>query len=368
MKNRFFDDLSFHQRGNLAPFNALGMAIQPAVTDTNKGIIQHYLDEQGQCIPGVYSDLPANDYHASPAYSSSQIKVLINQSPQHFYRQFIQTKKKLTKQKTPNYFTTGEFIHALCLEPDQVYQRFYCDLAKDDYPSALTTITDIEQALVNAGQPKTKAGERKTDKIARLRAINPDIPIWDQLILDHHQQPENQYKIPIPKPIWAQGHEAVKAIYDRSEAKEALTAGLSELSLFAICPITDLPIKCRIDWLTPTLNLWDLKTADTANPALWKTKAARYGYHYQDAFYRYVFEICTGLLPSGFDFLVVEYQDVGICEPITFNEETKQLADDQIIQVLITLKDCLENNHWSGYTNAGITIVNLPSWLSRANL
>ncbi|MCX4030392.1 PD-(D/E)XK nuclease-like domain-containing protein [Spartinivicinus marinus] len=353
---------------DLALFESLGLTINEAVTHTETGVIRHYLDELGQCIPGVYRNLPAADYHQAPAYSHSQLKVLINQSAKHFYCQFIESDKTTNNQKPASYLTTGEFIHALCLEPDKVYQRYYCDLAIEDYPTALKTTTDIDRALVQLKQPKTKIGERKAGKIARLLSVDPDIAIWDQLLLNHHELPEHQHKTPIAKTTWLQAHQVVKAIYERPEAKEVLSAGISELSLFATCPITHLPLKCRIDCLTNTLHLWDLKTADTANPVLWKSKAAKYGYQYQDAFYRYVFEMCTGLLPSGFDFLVVEYQDVAICEPITLSEETKQLADELVIQALLKLNNCLENNHWPGYTTAGITVLNLSSWLSKTRL
>ncbi|WP_163836646.1 PD-(D/E)XK nuclease-like domain-containing protein [Spartinivicinus ruber] len=353
---------------DLSLFESMGLTIQEAVAHDAGNVIRHYLDAQGQCVPGVYRNLPAEDYHQAPAYSHSQLKVLINQSAKHFYHQFIDTDKKPNNQKPANYLTTGEFIHALCLEPDQVYHRYYCDLAIEDYPTALKTTADIDQALVKLNQPKTKAGERKADKVSRLLSLDPNIKVWDQLMLDHQQQPEHRHKTPIAKHTWLQAHQAINAIYERPEAREVLSAGISELSLFTTCPITQLPLKCRIDWLTPTLNLWDLKTADTANPILWRSKAAKYGYQHQDAFYRYVFEMCTGLLPSGFDFLVVEYQDVGICESITFNEETKQLADEQVIQGLLKLKNCLENNHWPGYTDAGTTILNLTPWLSKVRL
>ncbi|MDE1465971.1 PD-(D/E)XK nuclease-like domain-containing protein [Spartinivicinus poritis] len=348
-----------HSHTDLDLFQSLGLTINEAVTYTETGVIRHYLDEQEQCVPGVYRNLPAEDYHQAPAYSHSQLKVLINQSAKHFYCQFIESDKTTNNQKPASYLTTGEFIHALCLEPDKVYQRYYCDLAIEDYPTALKTITDIDQALVRLKQPKTKVGEKKANKIARLLSVDPDIVIWDQLLLNHHELPEHQHKTPIAKTTWLQAYQAIKAIYERSEAKEVLSAGISELSLFTICPITQLLLKCRIDWLTPTLHLWDLKTADTANPVIWKSKAAKYGYQYQDAFYRYVFEMCTGLLPNGFDFLVIEYQDVSICELITLSQETKQMADDIVVQALIKLKNCLEENHWPGYTTTGTALVDL---------
>lgn len=349
-------------------FQSLGITIKPAYRIENGIPYPNWLSPDGkECIEGIYEGIPNELYHQAPdSFSNSQLKVF-RDSPAHYWHKYLDPEREPEPEKRPDYFVAGDLIHALCLEPDEVYERYYCALNEKDYPTALRTAADIEAALKTAGQPMTKKGEKKADKVARLKECCPDIQVWDDLVEQHARQPENEDKQAIPYSIWKKAHRALAAVKKRAEADFLLSEGLAELSIFARCPGTGLMLRIRPDWLR--LNKWiiDVKSTASAKPAYWSKQASSLGYHCQDAFYKYVFNLAAKQEAAGFGFITIEYDKAAICEPYEVHEDDKHAGEEIIANDINRLALCLEKDYWPGYTEEGVTPLRIAHYAKEVN-
>lgn len=359
-------DKTIEKAALIKAFAAQGLEIKPAYRVENGIPFPNWLDDNGQCVPGIYDGIPNEEYHRSPAVSNSQLKTF-RESPAHYWYAYLDPEREKEEVKRPDYFVIGDLLHALCLEPDEVYDRYYCALNVKEYPAALRTAPEIEKALQAAGQPKKKSGEKKADQVARLKETCPDIQVWDDLVQQHAQKPEHEGKIEISYDIWRKAHRALTKVMERAEAKVLLSDGLAELSIFAVCPDTGMMLKARPDWLR--LNFWiiDVKSATSAKPSFWSKKAADLGYHCQDAFYRYVFKLATDKDPEGFGFITIEYEKAAICEPYEIDEAGKEAGDKQVHRDLGGLAACKEKDYWPGYTAQGVTPLKIAKWATEVH-
>ena len=337
-----------------------GIEIKPAYREIDGQKVPNWIDENGLILSGIYDGIPNEVYHSSESYSNSQIKVF-RDSPAHFYFKYLDPDREKDEGKRPDYFVAGDLIHALCLEPDEVYKRYYSALDEKLYRNALRTTPEIEAALKAAGQPKKKTGEKKADQVARLKECCPDAQVWDDVVAQHADLPENRGKTAIPHKIWKKAHRAHRAVMSRSEAAFLLSDGLPELSIFARCPNTGFMLRVRPDWLR--LNGWiiDVKSTTSAKPSYWSKQARDLGYHCQDAFYRYVYSLATGKEAGGFGFITVEFDKAPICEPYEVADKDKHIGEEQIERDLAKLADCTAKNSWPGYTESGVTPLHISS-------
>jgi|GEM_PF-5167877 len=353
-----------HQDQLIAIFAHQGITIQHAYR-TEHGIpIPNWLNEDGtECVPGIYLGVPNSEYHAAPnSWSTSQLKILMQETPAHFHSKFLDPEAKQlremskaessAKKKT---LATGDLIHALALEPHAVYERYYCALNPSDYPQALRTDEQIKRALKAKGEPMTKSGEKKEDRIKRLLDVCPDAQIWDDLVANLAQ--ENEGKESVAYATWHLAHLAIQKTMERSESAFLLAEGLPELSIFARDPATGLMFRIRPDILRTNLWMVDVKSTASASPDLWCSTASRFGYHLQEAVYCSVFEWATSIPASGFGFVAIEWENAQISEPYDFDLETKEDSLKMFMDAKGVLADCLESGEWQGYTRTGVTTV-----------
>lgn len=145
--------------------------------------------------PGIYADIPNEDYHHGPGTSNSDLKLVRQGSPLHLFM-----RKRAANDNAPKVSTPAQMIgtacHALLLEPD-VFTRDYClALRPSDVPGVIESRDQLvalceqingerEQALAglvsstdelksmiataNASRmPKLATGGSKADLIARV--------------------------------------------------------------------------------------------------------------------------------------------------------------------------------------------------------
>lgn len=144
--------------------------------------------------------------------------------------------------------------------------------------------------------------------------------------------------------------EVAQAVHHHPAARRILEQGRAEVSLTWVDPDTELPCKCRIDWLSPPA-IWDLKTLGTTQEHKIRGMVARHLYHGQLAHYR------AGCIANGIDIdtaglLVVEGRppnDVRVLEldpggPHGFLHIGERLRRE----FLQRLAECVASDTWPG--------------------
>lgn len=195
--------------------------------------------------PGIYHDLNETTYHADPALSYTGMKHLLK-SPAH-YRHFMDAPREEKKV-----FDAGHIIHALVL-------------------GTSLNLAEIPAELLSAnGAASTKAAR---DFIALAR-LDGAIPVKTSEI----------------EPL----REIAEAVLAHREARELFEGGLSEVSLFANDPRTDVPLRGRVDKVAEGFGgrpvLVDLKTTPDADPAEFRRAIANFGYYLQATVYRHLWD------------------------------------------------------------------------------
>ena len=259
--------------------------------------------------PGIYDDLPADQYHADPAYSFSAIKQAMR-SPAHL-------KAWLTAppEQTPA-MRLGTLTHLAVLQPDLFAST-----------TAVAPIVDR----------RTKEGKS----------------IWEQF------QAQNTGK----EIITNDEREQLTAMRDSVRIHPAASAllgeGTAEVSVFNQCAETGLPLKARMDWVRENA-IVDLKTTEDASPAGFAKSFSNYRYDLQAAHYRRMLKLQgRGDLP--FYLIAVEKEAPFAVAVYRLDEGDLTLADMQMQQQLRAIASCCEFNSWPAYSREVETLT-LPKW------
>lgn len=359
----------------------------------------NFLDKNGELIEGIYLGMPNDVYHKLKALSSTGAKKFI-ESPAIYHREYLSDieRKRTTAQR--NTFDTGSFSHELCLEPAGFNNRYFRDVMPSDYPDALTTIEQIECALIECGLPakegkkekierllrlcptadvstlKTIADidaelakgnfnktETKLDKATRLLAASPTAQIFEVIFennrLSHGSPSESTFngepvtlyggKMPIDGMVWDDAHRARNTLMAHSQARQALLNGLPEVAIIARCPVTGLWLKVKFDWLTFEDTAADVKTTLSTKPEKFIKQMRDLHYNIQQSFYCYVASL-LGIVIRKFEFLAVEYVNADICQPYELGKASVARANVRLMKALKDFVECQKSNRWYGWS------------------
>lgn len=167
-------------------------------------------------------------------------------------------------------------------------------------------------------------------------------------------------RVPMIERDYVQVRAAVEAVKEHELAGPIFAEGVAEQSAFAVDPETGVPLRARLDWITPDGWLIDLKTAESGDPYRFERKGRGFGYDLQAAFYCHVYELATGKRPAGFRFVTVEGDAphlVDVHEPtdwLDIGEAKRKLATSLYL-------DCMTTNKWPGRP-AVINRISSPDW------
>lgn len=266
--------------------------------------------------PGVWDDMPDGIYHADPvpdgSLSNSSAKWLLPPySPAHYVA-------RDQRKRPESVFDFGRAAHAVALgrgEPIEV---------------------------IDADSWRTKAAQEARDA-ARKRGATP------LLTAD-----------------WLTVQAISEALLEHPIAGELLTAsaGTPELSAFAPDPATGVWLRGRFD-LYADGDLFDYKTAASADPDTFARRAVDYGYHRQAAWYLDLARL-VGLDADGFGFIVQEKEPPYAVACIRLSDEHLILGRRDMRTAIDTYAECLASGLWPGYGDDWQT-VELPGYL-RARL
>lgn len=125
--------------------------------------------------PGWYKDISNEDYHRGPGTSSSNLKVLLEQSPEHLYYQ-----RSHPKGATEN-MALGTAVHSLVLEPD----KFAEDISVMPKMDRRTKIGKAAYAeFMESSEGKTVINENQHEQALAMAERVREHPIAGLLVQD----------------------------------------------------------------------------------------------------------------------------------------------------------------------------------------
>lgn len=267
--------------------------------------------------PGVYENVPPEDYFAWDAVSNSKLN-LLRRSPMHYKHGY--------SESTPA-MRLGSLVHSGVLEPLAIAKRY---VFMPDYASHPDN--------------KTAKGDRSfSSSTSFVKSME------DQFRKFHHDKEvvsEEDYNTMVGM---------ATALSGNAVARDLLRDGRSEVSVVWIDEDTGLTCKARADWLRPGVMV-DLKT--TQDVSEFERSVVRYGYHRQMAFYERGLSF-HGIEVTPWIIAVEKSAPYGSrCAPMA--EAALDLGHRELSELLQLLLDCKERDSWPGYENP--TAWELPAW------
>lgn len=221
-------------------------------------------------------------YYSKLALSQSGMKDLAV-SPLYYWHRNINPNRPIEEPTPEQKFGTA--LHCLVLEGRGKFNECYAPmLNEEEYPDALRTIDELRAWIKDKGH--TPKGTRKADVITQAKGIDPTVQIWDELCAQH--EAETSGKMLCLPEDWERLNDAAESLLSEKKFVALLKDGEPEVSLFTSDPDTQVPQKCRIDWLNPR-RILDLKTFtlrrgksvdECVADAIWYEGYSRQAYYY----------------------------------------------------------------------------------------
>lgn len=128
---------------------------------------------------------------------------------------------------------------------------------------------------------------------------------------------------------------------------------------YAVDPTTGLLTRCKPDAYNERLAIiGDIKTAADARVSKWQWSVLRYGYHFQEAHYRVVWEE-VGMPVNGFVFFVVEPDPPYAISVVELAPEWVEEGYAIRAKALAAYAECKKTNTWPAYA-PGVQLLELP--------
>lgn len=151
-------------------------------------------------------------------------------------------------------------------------------------------------------------------------------------------------------------------VREHPTAGPLFASGSAEVSLVGTDPETGVRLKARPDWITSEGTIVDYKTAVSSEVDAFSRKAADFGYHIQEAWYRHVAQLLKLHHNPRFLFVVQEKEapyEVSVFEyqdPIDKAESKRQMRE-----AISTYQRCSAEDNWPG-RSPEVTPIFLPQW------
>lgn len=277
--------------------------------------------------PGIYYDLPAEDYHTQHDWLSwSQMKHLIPPStPAHFHA------NRSKPQENKRHFDFGKVVHALVLGDGDKFE--------------------VVQALNKSKEPYD---------------ANDYVTVSSQRDRDRIYATGN---VPILRNELDTAHAMAAKVKAHPSANVLLGDGKPEVSLFWIDKATGVKCRARLDWLPNKeqgrrLIVPDVKTtAGFAAGDEFGKAMAKFAYYGQQEHYRNGIQ-AVGLDPDpAFLFIVIEKaapHEVAVNQMSTIDDV--KLARATVQHCIRLFAECATNDNWPGH-GSGVNNTTLPKWL-----
>lgn len=231
--------------------------------------------------PGIYFGLPAEDYHADPAASSSGLKAMLVSpltawaaSPMNPEREDAETAAKIL----------GSAYHTRVIEGAEVFARlYYKEPDRADYPHAIDGGAELRAKCEELGLPKSGTlGEMAS----RILDKDPTVTMFMTVVANI--MAKNQGKTCLKTKDWREIERSAALIDAHPDASRALAGGWPEVSVFWDDAEYGIRCKARFDRLKMRA-ICDFKTFTNVNgkpvSVAVAHAVANYYYHVQAVFY-----------------------------------------------------------------------------------
>lgn len=242
---------------------------------------------------GIYFKLPQEEYHALPRLSASGVCNLLI-SPATFWADSWLNPRR--KKLSTSALLSGTAYHHARLEPEIFKDLYYRGLDMRDYPDALTSHSEIKEALKFLGAKQTLTGEKVFEAAIRLRQEGYAGAIKHLLEYDHAQQ-YSESQVELPPDLFDEIADDMEALHSNGDITPYLTNGQAEVSVLWTDKL-GVKWKARIDYLQVN-RVVDMKTFDNSKgkvleQAIYDT--IQYNRYYVQAF---VYHMAAELIRAG---------------------------------------------------------------------
>jgi hypothetical protein len=242
-------------------------------------------------------------YFRMPGVSSHAL-IAMTRSPLHCWAQYVDP-NRAEEEPTPA-LRFGTLVHTRLLTPDTFGQAF---------------------AVADGVNRRTPAGRAQ---YAALRATGKPI------VTTQDQQAAARIVEAIRR------HAVAGALFQTGEAERIITVAR---------PAPLLPLKGRVDWLTPPPALVELKTAADASREGFIRAVYRHGYHLSAAYYRMLVSRMTGTPEAAIPHTFVVAETRPPYAVAVYPTAERLLAEGRALgeTALARFDDCWLNADWPGY-------------------
>lgn len=260
--------------------------------------------------PGIYEDLPFEDYLAIDAVSNTRLGSLAK-SPRHY--------RFAMPLERAKYLVVGSLVHAGRLEPMAIAQR---------YAVAPEYHLDAENKTKEGAATNSKVTNYVKGKLEEFAGANEDKEI-------------------VPAEWYREVKSITESLFADPEANRLLNApGPVELTMVWDDPETGIRCKGRIDKVCSDLAAFcDLKT--TVDLGKFERSIANYGYHRQLAHYQAGYAVLTGELLTPW-VSAVEKEPPFCVQTAPLDAEALAIGEASRRELLTLLSECMESDCWPG--------------------
>ena len=268
--------------------------------------------------PGIYRDVPVEEYDAIHALRRTFLWHLFNQSPG-------QAKYREKHFKPTKALTDGTMVHTALLEPEEFPRKYAVMPAYELDEDNVTKDGDAPKSPKSTGYYKKKKAE-----FERICAAG-----GNELVAQEDYDMAYTFGKNIRK------HPVAGRFYKRGTASEAVIVGYI---------IDGVLCKCRIDSLAEggMPSGADIKTTADADVRSWRRSVSKFGYYFQAVFYLELMKD-AGLMDPNFLFVICDKTPPWEVVVREIGPRTLQLGKLHVTQALQMYRDCVKDDKWPFY-------------------
>ena len=376
-----------------------------AYTVVGDALKENFIDESGDLKEGIYFGMPNDVYRSLDALSSTEVKTFVG-SATEYAQQYVFGKERVRTSSQKKTLDTGSLIHLLTLEPARFNSEYFRLPTPSEYPDAVHTHEQLNQALSECGETISEGikdkvnrlkrccpgvstsgiynttdadaalvqnglskSESKLDKGYRLIAHDKHAVVFDVEVerlklshgapvvksIDDEQVTTYGGKVPIAGDIWDSVVKAAEAARLHNDARSVLSDGFAEVAMIVRCKLTGLLMKAKFDWLTIWDTATDVKSTRDTVVKNFKSQVNELHYDIQEQFYTYVAEM-LGVAIKQFTFVAIEFQKAVNCQPFVLKQARKAQARSVLIDALQSISRRFKDNNWLNNFETPVTL------------
>src|SRR6478736_2577576 len=277
-------------------------------------------------------ELSNDDYHAETEHvTGSNLFDILQNSPAGWrFKEQEERQKAISarqeKQKPLSFGTTG---HCVMLEPSRFEQEFFLMRTQEEFKDLLTT----DQAILSW----MKERGRTVEPVNILAEIFENV---QKQVGDREQVPGGDYDKVL---------RMREVIMSNGDYADVIQNGEPEISLF--CVIDGVPVKVRLDYVTPLGGIKDYKTTRSAQPEAFGRHAYDLGYWLKMALQHDCFCLAYGARPTSVSLLAQEKEPPFLALDHKLTPPQLAVGRMQYKTAIQLFAACKKADVWPSYAN-----------------